>query len=65
MHFCEELICKSQRFWYMALFNNRMDVVREEHLQILDALLSGDTAAAAAYCEKHISISKALSILSE
>ncbi|MCD8009876.1 MAG: GntR family transcriptional regulator [Lachnospiraceae bacterium] len=65
VHFCEELICKSQRFWYMALFNNRMDVVREEHLQILDALLSGDTAAAAAYCEKHISISKALSILSE
>ena len=23
-HFCQELIYKSQRFWYMALFNNKM-----------------------------------------
>lgn len=65
VHFCQELIYKSQRFWYMALFNNQIDRVRDEHLQILDALLAGDPAKAAAYEQKHISSSKALSILSD
>jgi len=63
--FCSELIYKSQRFWYMALFNNKLDVVQKEHLEILDYLLDGNGAAAASYSKKHISISKALSILSE
>ena len=65
IRFCQELIYKSQRFWYMALFNNKMDVVREEHLKILEHLIAGNSSAAAAACQKHISISKALSILSD
>ncbi len=65
IRFCEELILKSQRFWYMALFNNRRDVVQREHLEILEHLLAGDTLAAAECCQKHISISRARSILSE
>ena len=65
VRFCQELIYKSQRFWYMALFNNKMDVVQKEHLQILDSILDGDTVNATASCQKHISISKTLSILSE
>jgi len=63
--FCRELIYKSQRFWYMALFNNDMEVVRREHLGILDSLLSGNSGAASTMLQKHISVSKALSILSE
>lgn len=65
IRYCQELIYKSQRFWYMALFNNKTDTVREEHLAILKNLISGDVAAAASICQKHISVSKALSILSE
>ena len=65
VRFCQELIYKSQRFWYMALFNNKMDVVQQEHLNILSSILNGNIANAAAYCQKHISISKALSILSD
>ena len=64
-NFCSELIYKSQRFWYMALFNNELDVVQKEHLKILDYLICGNMHAAAEYTKKHISISKALSILSE
>jgi len=65
IHFCTELIFKSERFWYMALFNNRTETVKKEHLMILDALLAGDTAAAAASAQKHITVSKALSIMSD
>ena len=65
IRFCDELILKSQRFWYMALFNNRRNVVQQEHLQILDSLLRGDAQAAADCCQKHISISRTMSILSE
>lgn len=65
IRFCQELIYKSQRFWYVALFNNRMDTVRQEHLEIINSLIAGDPVAAAAACRKHISISKALNILSE
>lgn len=65
VHFCQELIYKSQRFWYMALFNNQVDRVREEHMQILDALLRGDAVKAASFAQTHISASKALSILSD
>lgn len=65
VRFCQELIYKSQRFWYLALFNNQIDVVRQEHLEILRSLIAGDTAAAASACQKHISVSKAMSILSE
>jgi len=63
--FCQKLIYKSQRFWYMALFNNDMEVVRSEHLGILENLLGGNSNAAASMLQKHISVSKALSILSE
>ncbi len=65
VHFCQELIYKSQRFWYMALFNNEVDRVRNEHLQILESLLQGDPVKAAGFERKHISASKALSILSD
>ncbi len=65
VRFCDELILKSQRFWYMALFNNRRDLVQREHLQILDCLLHGDAQGAADSCQKHISISKTMSILSD
>lgn len=65
VHFCQELIYKSQRFWYMALFNNQVDRVQQEHLQILDALLEGDPDKAAECEQAHISASKALSILSD
>ena len=65
IRYCEELIYKSQRFWYMALFNNKTDSVREEHLAILDKLIAGEVGAAATICQKHISVYKALSILSE
>ena len=65
VHFCQELIYKSQRFWYMALFNNQVDRVQQEHLQILDAILAGNPEKAAEYEQAHISASKALSILSD
>lgn len=65
VNFCQELIYKSQRFWYLALFNNHMDVVQQEHLEILKHLIRGDTTAAATMCQKHVSVSKAMSILSE
>lgn len=65
INFCSELIYKSQRFWYMALFNNKLDVVQREHLDILRHLIDGDIASAVVCSKKHISISKALSILSE
>ena len=65
IHFCQELIFKSQRFWYMALFNNDLENVKKEHTQIIDHLLKGQTEEAAASLQKHISVSKALSILSE
>lgn len=65
VNLCQELIYKSQRFWYVALFNNDMHTVREEHLNILDAIIRHDAEAAAAACKKHISVSKALSILSD
>lgn len=63
--YCQELIYQSQRFWYMALFNNNMEAVREEHLKILDALINGSPQTAAQTLQKHINVSKALSILSE
>ena len=65
VNLCQELIYKSQRFWYVALFNNDMHTVREEHLNILDAIIRHDAEAAAAACKKHISVSKVLSILSD
>lgn len=65
VHFCRELIYKSQRFWYMALYNNDVGRVCEEHLQIVEALLAGDPERAADLERKHISASKALSILSD
>ncbi|WP_390603752.1 GntR family transcriptional regulator [Acidaminococcus intestini] len=64
IRFCSELIYKSQRFWYMALFNNSLETIRSEHLAILRALLSKNMNEAAACAQKHISISKAVSILS-
>ncbi|MCH3915306.1 MAG: GntR family transcriptional regulator [Acidaminococcaceae bacterium] len=64
IHFCSELIYKSQRFWYMALFNNSLRTIRSEHLAILTALLNKHMAEAANDAKKHISISKAMSILS-
>lgn len=65
VRFCQELIYKSQRFWYMALFNNQVDRVQQEHLQILDAILAGQPEKAAEFGQEHISASKALSILSD
>ncbi len=64
IHFCSELIYKSQRFWYMALFNNSLETIRAEHLAILNAILANHIAEAANEAKKHISISKAMSILS-
>lgn len=63
--FCEELIFKSNRFWYMALYNNNMENVKLEHIGILSNLIDNNPAGAVAIAERHISISKALSILSE
>ena len=65
IHYCQELIYKSQRFWYMALFHNDLSTVREEHLVILQFILDGKPEEAAQALKKHISVSKALSILSE
>lgn len=64
IRFCSELIYKSQRFWYMALFNNSLETIRAEHLAILNALLSKHITEAANEARQHVSISKAVSILS-
>ncbi len=64
IRFCSELIYKSQRFWYMALFNNSLETIRAEHLAILNALLSKHITEAANKARQHVSISKAVSILS-
>ena len=63
--YCKELIYKSQRFWYMALFNNDLRKMREEHIKILEFILQNKTKEAASCLKSHISISKALSILSD
>ena len=65
IHYCQELIYKSQRFWYMALFNNDVQRVRKEHLQIAALILKNKPKDAAVALREHISVSKALSILSE
>ena len=65
IHYCQGLIYKSQRFWYMALFNNDVQRVRKEHLQIAALILKNKPKDAAVALREHISVSKALSILSE
>jgi len=59
-HFCQELLYKSQRFWYLALYNNDLHSVRTEHLKILEALLEYDFKKVTDLVEEHILISRSM-----
>ncbi len=56
VRFCSEMICKSQRFWYLIIskMGARMELVAKEHIEILDCLLSGNMKAAATFTKNHI-----------
>ncbi|SHJ20325.1 GntR family transcriptional regulator [Lutispora thermophila] len=59
-HFCQELLYKSQRFWYLALYKNDLDLVRKQHIAILEALLEYDFKKVSNLVEEHILISRSM-----
>jgi len=60
VYYAQELLLKSQRYWHIGFYNNRFQIVKEEHLQILDAMLSGDINKVVKLIQKHITASVAI-----
>lgn len=60
VHFAQELLLKSQRFWHIGFYNNRFAIVKDEHLHILEALLNNEVATAIKLIQKHITASVAI-----